>query len=213
MVLVLGFRIVMEFSNTKVCGQLPGSFSASLICLQATSVANLLKDEVAEGHRQLVALATAAASAQGAREATAALTVQDLETRQDPTVEISSMLRQSRCGNHSTLHTAHTNSLPCHSTTLHQHYMGATKGVRPSIALCSGGSHLMLVEKFCLLAHRLEEAFSLALSASNVDVVSWLCAQVETSIMSQVQSLPSCRSGQQSLQQIERPPSEITPVA
>ena len=96
----------------------------SFICLQATSVANLLKDEVAEGHRQLVALATAAASAQGAHEATPPLTVQELETRQDPTVEISSMLRQSRCANHSTLHTKHTNSLPYHFRTPHHHHLG-----------------------------------------------------------------------------------------
>ena len=35
---------------------------------------------------------------------------------------------------------------------------------------------------------RYEDAFSLALSAANVDVVCWLCTQLEASIMTQVRS-------------------------
>ena len=58
-------------------------------------MATLLKEEVAEGQRQLVALASAAASpatADGPR----ALTMQELEAR-DPTVDITAMLQQKRC--------------------------------------------------------------------------------------------------------------------
>ncbi len=39
--------------------------------------------------------------------------------------------------------------------------------------------------------YRYEEAFSLALSLANIDVVSWLCTQVDSGILQQVLSNPS----------------------
>ncbi len=58
-------------------------------------MANLLKEDVAEGQRQLMALASAAASPASA-DGPRALTMQELEAR-DPTVEITALLQQKRC--------------------------------------------------------------------------------------------------------------------
>ena len=58
-------------------------------------MATLLKEEVAEGQRQLVALASAAVSPAGA-DGPRALTMQELEAR-DPTLDITALLQQKRC--------------------------------------------------------------------------------------------------------------------
>lgn len=64
----------------------------------------------------------------------------------------------------------------------YKHIMRA--GVRGSEGIFTrGGSRASALG---LAVRRYEDAFSTALSASNVDVVSWLCTQVEASIMSQV---------------------------
>ena len=56
-------------------------------------MASLLKDEVMEGQRQLVALAASAAEAgDGPR----AVTMQEAEAR-DPTVDIAAQLQQKQC--------------------------------------------------------------------------------------------------------------------
>ena len=62
---------------------------------QATAVASLLKDEVMEGQRQLVALAASAASVDAA-DGPRAVTMQEVEAR-DPTIEIAAQLQQKQC--------------------------------------------------------------------------------------------------------------------
>jgi len=56
-------------------------------------VASLLKDEVMEGQRQLVALAASAAEAS---DGPRAVTMQEVEAR-DPTVDIAAQLQQKQC--------------------------------------------------------------------------------------------------------------------
>jgi len=130
--------------------------SLQAVLAQATTVADTLKEELAEGQRGLLSAASAVASAAGhAPGRPASPTPEDVHV--DPTVELHELLR----------------------------------------------------------GHRYEEAFTRALSMADVQLVTWLCCQLDPAILSQEPAVVSQNVLLSLLQQLgcdlDRAPVQVLP--